>query len=267
MKVYRALEDGLVIAKRNLIKIRRVPDVLTFVLFEPVMFVLLFSYVLGSAVEVPGGSYREFLMAGIFAQTVLFGSNFTAVGLAYDMQRGIIDRFRTLPISRAAVIMGRTLADAVYNLSALLITALTGLLVGWRPRGGLFDALLGFALLLVFAYAVSWVMAWIGLLVPSFEVVYNASYLVIFPISFIADTFVPYQNLPGALRGFAEWNPVSALAQAARELFGNLAPGTPAPAAWPLRNPVVYTLLWAAAVIAVFAPLSVRLYNRTSKNR
>ena len=267
MNVFQALEDGLVIAKRNVIKIRRVPDVLTFVLFEPVMFVLLFSYVLGSAVEVPGGSYREFLMAGIFAQTALFGSNFTAVGLAYDMQKGIVDRFRTLPISRSAVIMGRTLAVVVYNLAALLVAALAGLLAGWRVRGGVFDALLGFVLMLLFAYSVSWVMAWIGLLVPSFEVVYNASYLVIFPITFIADTFVPYENLPGALRVFAEWNPVSALTRAARELFGNLPPGAPAPAAWPLRNPVVYTLIWAAAVIAVFAPLSVRLYNRSAKNR
>ena len=267
MNVFHALEDGLVIAKRNLIKIRRAPDVLTFVLFEPVMFVLLFSYVLGSAVEVPGGAYREFLMAGIFAQTVLFGSSFTAVGLAYDMQKGIVDRFRTLPISRSAVIMGRTLADVVYNLAALLVTAVAGLLVGWRVPGGFFEALLGFALLLLFAYSVSWAMAWIGLLVPSFEVVYNASYLVIFPAVFIADTFVPYENLPGALRVFAEWNPVSALARAARELFGNLPPGAPAPAPWPLRHPVVYTLIWAAAVVAVFAPLSVRLYNRSAKNR
>ena len=267
MNLLYALKDGLVIAKRNLIKIKRVPDVLVFVLISPIMFVLLFAYVFGSAIDIPGGSYREFLMAGIFAQTVVFGATFTGAGLADDMQKGIIDRFRSLPMSRAAVVLGRTASDVIYNVLTLTIMALTGLLVGWRIHTGFLNALLGFALLLVFAYSISWVMAWIGLLVPSVEVLNNATFMVIFPITFIANTFVPSENLPTVLRVFAEWNPISALTQATREQFGNLPPGTPDPATWPLQNPVVYALIWAVIIIAVFAPLSIRRYKRVAKKR
>ncbi len=267
MNALHAISDGLVIAKRNLIKIRRVPDVLVFVLLSPIMFVLLFAYVFGSAIQIPGGSYREFLMAGIFAQTVVFGATFTGAGLADDMQKGIIDRFRSLPMSRSAVVMGRTASDVVYNVLTLLIMALTGLIVGWRIHSGFLEAALGFGLLLLFAYSISWMMALIGLTVPSVEVLNNASFMVIFPITFIANTFVPSENLPTVLRVFAEWNPISALTQATRELFGNLPPGTPDPATWPLQNPVVYSLIWAVIIIAVFAPLSVRRYKRVAKKR
>lgn len=267
MNALQAVSDGLVIAKRNLIKIKRVPDVLVFVLLSPIMFVLLFAYVFGSAIQIPGGSYREFLMAGIFAQTVVFGATFTGAGLADDMQKGIIDRFRSLPMSRSAVVMGRTASDVVYNVLTLLIMALTGLIVGWRIHSGFLEAALGFGLLLLFAYSISWMMALVGLIVPSVEVLNNASFMVIFPITFIANTFVPSENLPTVLRVFAEWNPVSALTQATRELFGNLPPGTPDPTTWPLQNPVVYSLIWAVIIIAVFAPLSVRRYNRVAKKR
>jgi ABC transporter DrrB family efflux protein len=254
--------DSAVVAKRNLIKIKRVPEVLVFVLISPIMFVLLFAYVFGGAIDVPGGSYREFLIAGIFAQTVIFGATFTGAGLAEDMQKGIINRFRSLPMSRAAVVVGRTASDVVYNVLSLIIMALTGLLVGWGIRNGLLNALLGFGLLLLFGYAISWVMAYVGLLVPSVEVINNASFIVIFPLTFIANTFVPSETLPGPLRAFAEWNPVSALTQAARELFGNIPPGTPTPEVWSLQNPVLYTLIWVAVFIAIFAPLSVRRYKR-----
>ena len=267
MNLLYALNDGLVIAKRNLIKIKRVPDVLVFVLLSPIMFVLLFAYVFGSAIDIPGGSYREFLMAGIFAQTVVFGATFTGAGLADDMQKGIIDRFRSLPMSRSAVVLGRTASDVIYNLLTLTIMALTGLIVGWRIHTGFLDALLGFALLLLFAYSISWVMAWIGLLVPSVEVLNNATFMVIFPITFIANTFVPSENLPTVLRVFAEWNPISALTQATRELFGNLPSGTPEPATWPLQNPVIYSLIWAVIIIGVFAPVSIRRYKRVAKKR
>ncbi|MXZ06981.1 MAG: ABC transporter permease, partial [Acidimicrobiia bacterium] len=242
MSLRSAIGDGLVIARRNLIKVKRVPDVLVFVLLSPIMFVLLFAYVFGSAIDIPGGSYREFLMAGIFGQTVVFGATFTGAGLAEDMQRGIIDRFRSLPMSRAAVVFGRTASDVVYNLISLTIMALTGLIVGWRIRGSLLDALLGFLMLLLFSYSVSWVMALVGLSVPSPEVVNNATFIVIFPITFIANTFVPAESLPTVLRVFAEWNPISSLVQATRELFGNIPPGTPEPTAWPLQNPVLYSL-------------------------
>ncbi len=262
-ELLHAISDGAVIAKRNVIKIKRVPEVLVFVLLSPIMFVLLFAYVFGSSINVPGGSYREFLIAGIFAQTVVFGATFTGAGLAEDMQKGIIDRFRSLPMSQAAVLVGRTASDVVYNVLSVLIMALTGLLVGWRIHTGPVDAVIGFSLLLLFAYAFSWVMAYVGLLVPSPEVINNASFMVILPLTFIANTFVPAENLPGPLQVFAEWNPVSAVTQAARDLFGNIPPGTPEPTAWPLQNPVAYTLIWVVIIIAIFAPLSVARYRKT----
>ena len=264
--VTQVLADSQVIAKRNVIKIIRVPEVMVFVVMSPIMFVLLFAYVFGNSIDIEGGgNYREFLIAGIFAQTVIFGATFTGAGLAEDMQKGIIDRFRVLPMSRSAVIVGRTVSDVVYNVISLLIMSLTGLLVGWRIRGSLFDAVLAFALLLLFAYAFSWVMAWVGLMVPSVEVINNASFMVIFPLTFIANTFVPSESLPGPLKAFAEWNPVSAVTQAARDLFGNIPPGTPTPDAWSLQNPVLYTLIWIVVIVAVFAPLSVHRY--TNKRR
>ena len=260
--LYWMVADSHVIAKRNVIKMKRVPEVLMFVLISPIMFVLLFAYVFGDSIDIPGGSYREFLIGGIFAQTVVFGATFTGAGLADDMQKGIMDRFRALPMSRSAVLIGRTASDVIYNVLSLIIMALTGLLVGWRIHNGFVDAALGFLLLLAFAYAFSWVMAYVGLLVPSVEVINNAAFIVIFPLTFIANTFVPAENLPGVLRTFAEWNPVSAVTQAARELFGNIPPGTPEPTVWPLQNAVVYTILWIIVIIAVFAPLAVNRYRK-----
>jgi ABC transporter DrrB family efflux protein len=260
-----ALLDGWVLAKRNLIKIKRIPDLLLFSTLQPIMFVVLFAYVFGGAIPIPGVNYREYLMAGIFAQTVMFGATFTGAGIADDMQKGIIDRFRSLPMSRSAVLTGRTVSDVVYNLLSVLIMAATGLLVGWRIRNSLLEAIAAFALLLLFAYSISWIMAYIALLVPSVEVINNASFMVIFPLSFIANTFVPAEALPGALETFAEWNPVSTVTQAARELFGNIPEGTPEPDVWSLQNPVLYTLIWVVIFIGVFAPLSVRRYSRSQR--
>lgn len=259
-----ALVDGHVVAKRNLIKIKRVPEVLVFVLISPIMFVLLFAYVFGDAIDVPGVSYREFLIAGIFAQTVIFGATFTGAGLAEDMQKGIIDRFRSLPMSRSAVLIGRTASDIVYNVLSITIMTITGLIVGWRIRGSVTDAIAGFLLLLLFAYAFSWVMAFVGLLVPSVEVINNASFIVIFPLTFIANTFVDVDSLPAGLRTFALWNPVSAVTQSARELFGNTSPAFPPPDVWSLQNPVAYTLIWMGIILAVFVPLSVWQYKRAA---
>jgi len=261
-RIFWAVADSHVVAKRNVIKIKRVPEVLVFVLISPIMFVLLFAYVFGGSIDVPGGSYREFLIGGIFAQTVVFGATFTGAGLADDMQKGIIDRFRALPMSRSAVLVGRTASDVIYNVLSLLIMALTGLLVGWRIHNGVLEVAFGFALLLAFAYAFSWVMAYVGLLVPSVEVINNASFVVIFPLTFIANTFVPSENLPGVLRTFAEWNPVSAVTQAARELFGNIPPDAPEPTVWPLQNAVLYTIMWIVLIIIVFAPLAINRYRR-----
>ncbi len=260
------LADGLAVAQRNLIKIKRVPEVLVWVLISPIMFVLLFAFVFGGAIDVPGIDYREFLIAGIFAQTVVFGATYTGAGLAEDMQKGIIDRFKSLPMSRSAVLVGRTSADIVYNVLSITIMALTGLLVGWRIHTSVLEAAAGFALLLLFAYAFSWVMATVGLMVPSPEVVNNASFMVIMPLTFISNAFVPIETLPTALRIFAEWNPVSAVTQAARNLFGNTNPLSPPPDVWPLQNPELYTLIWVVVLVGVFAPISVHLYkNAASK--
>lgn len=259
-----AFADGITIARRNIIKVIRLPQILFSVLVTPLLLVLLFAYVFGSSIDIPGGSYREFLIGGTFALTLIIGATFTGAGLADDMQKGIIDRFRSLPMSRSAVVVGRTASDVIYNVLSLAIMALAGLIVGWRIHNGIGDALLGFGLLLLFAYAISWIMAYVGLLVPSAEVVSSASGMVIFPLTFIANTFVPAENLPTLLRVVAEWNPVSAVTQAARELFGNLPPGTPEPAAWPLQNAVLYTLLWVVIIIAVFAPLAVSRYKNAA---
>jgi len=264
-RAMRTLADGAVIARRNVIKIKRVPEVLVFVIISPIMFVLLFAYVFGGSIDIPGGSYREFLIGGIFAQTVVFGATFTGAGIADDIHKGIINRFRSLPMSQSAVLVGRTASDVIYNFLSLVIMALSGLVVGWRFHNGLLSAALGFGLLLLFAYAFSWIMGYIGLLVPSVEVINNAAFMVIFPLTFVANTFVPAENLPTVLRAFAEWNPVSAVTQAARDLFGNLPAGIPEPTVWPLRNAVLYTLIWVVLIIAVFAPLAVHRYRTAAK--
>jgi ABC transporter DrrB family efflux protein len=257
-----AIGDGVVIARRNVIKIKRVPELLVFTLISPIMFILLFAYVFGSAIDVEGTNYREFLIGGIFAQTVIFGATITGAGLAEDVQKGVMDRFRSLPMSRSAVLVGRTASDVIINVITLVVMALTGLVVGWRIRDGVPRAILGFLIILAFAYAISWVMAWIGLLVPSVEVIQNASFLFVFPITFIANTFVPTDNLPTVLRVIANWNPVSAVTQAGRECFGN--GGPPVPADWSLQHPIAYTFVWITIILAVFVPLSIRQFKRAA---
>jgi ABC-2 type transport system permease protein len=258
-----AFADSGVVAKRNLIKIKRIPELLIWTLMSPIMFVVLFGYVFGGAIAIGGTSYREYLIAGVFVQTVIFGSTYTGAGLAEDMTKGIIDRFRSLPMARSAVLAGRTASDIVYNSMSILVMSLTGLVVGWRIRTDAIDAIGGFLLLLLFAYAFSWIMAYVGLKVASVEVVNNASFMFIFPLTFIANTFVNINDLPGPLKTFAEWNPISSVAQAVREAFGNT--GTdPVPDVWSLQNPVAYSLIWIVIILAVAVPLSVRQYKRAA---
>jgi ABC transporter DrrB family efflux protein len=258
-----AFADTGVVAKRNLIKIKRVPEILIWTLMSPIMFVLLFGYVFGGSIEIPGMDYGEYLMAGVFAQTVVFGSTFTGVGIAEDMTKGIIDRFRSLPMSRTAVLSGRTASDIVYNSLSLILMALTGLFVGWSIHTNAIEALGGFLLLLLFAYAFSWIMAFVGLKVKTVEMVNNASFMFIFPLTFISNAFIVAETLPGPLQTFAYWNPVSTVAQSAREAFGNT--GTiVTPDVWSLQNPVLYTLIWIVIILAVFIPLSTREYKRST---
>jgi len=259
------ISDSAVITRRNLIKVKRVPDLIVFATLSPIMFVLLFRFVFGGAINVPGDvSYAEFLLPGIFTQTVIFGSTITGSSIAEDLQKGLIDRFRSLPMSRSAVLIGRTVADLGLNALSIAVMALTGLVVGWRIHSSVGEAIAGFLLLLVFSFAISWLMALVGLTVRTPEVVNNASFIVIFPITFVASTFVPLETFPTVLRHFAEWNPVSTVAQSARELFGNIPAGVPEPDVWSLQHPLVYSLLWAALILAVFVPLSVRKYLHTA---
>ncbi|PJI90936.1 ABC transporter permease [Luteimicrobium subarcticum] len=266
MSTRTAVSDAYVVAWRNIVKIKRVPDLLVFTTLSPIMFVLLFAYVFGGAIGQGGNAqeYREFLMAGIFTQTVIFGATITGAALAEDLKKGVIDRFRSLPMAPSAVLTGRTVADVANNVIVLVVMSLTGLLVGWRIRSSVLEALGAYALLLVFAYAISWIMAWVGMLVPSPEVVNNASFVIIFPLTFIAVTFVPLDTLPGPLQTIAEWNPVSSAAQASRELFGNIPAGTPDPTSWPLQHAALYTLAWSVVILAVFVPLANAQYRRST---
>ncbi|MDB1089553.1 ABC transporter permease [Streptomyces sp. ACA25] len=260
----QALGDGAVIARRNVIKNQRVPDVLVSSTVAPIVFILLFAYVFGSAIDVPGSGYREYLIAGILVQSMLFTASNTAVGLADDLKKGVVDRFRSLPISQSAVLVGRTTSDLINNVIVLTVMAITGLLVGWRIRSSALDAVMGFALLFLFAYAASWLMAVVGLMVRSTEVLANVILMTILPLTFISNAFVPTEGLPGPLRVMAEWNPISAVVQASRELFGNTAPQAAAvqSEAWPLQNAVPASLLWIAVLLIVFVPLAIHRYQK-----
>lgn len=256
------LHDGWVIAKRDLKKIPRMPELLFFSIFQPIIFVLLFAFIFGGAIPVPDGSYREYLMAGIFAQTIAFNSASTTVGLTEDMQKGVIDRFRSLPMASSAVVLGRTTADIVRGLITLTVLVITGLLVGWSIDNGLLNFLFGIALLVLFGFALSWIGAWIGLNMPSTEVANTAGLVWLFPVTFLCNAFVPIDSLPGWLQPIAEWNPMSSVVLACRELFGNPL-GAPTDA-WPQQNPVAYTVLSCAVLLAIFIPLAVRKYRQAS---
>ncbi|WIE73194.1 ABC transporter permease [Curtobacterium sp. MCJR17_020] len=257
------LEDGWTVTKRNLIKIKRSPDMLVFAVLQPIMFVLLFSQVYGGAIAVEGTDYTQFLMAGIFAQTVVFGATFSGSAMAQDLKEGLIDRFRTLPMSASAVLVGRTNSDLVLNSISMAIMMLTGLAVGWRVNSSPLEFLAGIALLLLFSYAFSWVMALLGMSVKTPEVINNASFMILFPLTFISNAFVPSDTLPLVLRVFAEWNPVSSLVQAARELFGNVG-SAPVPDIWTMQHPIVTVLIGIAVMLVVFVPWAVNKYTRIS---
>jgi len=259
-----ALSDALVVTWRNLKRIPRIPELAIFAILQSVMFVLLFAFVFGGAIPLPGGgSYREFLMPGIFAQTLAFAAATTAIGMVDDMAKGLIDRFRSLPMSRSAFLTGRTVSDVVYNLGILIVLMLSGLAVGWRVHEGVARFLAGVGLALLFAYAMSWVGVWLGLLVPTVEVGQQVAFTAIFPLTFLSNAFVPLQTLPGWLQPVADWNPVSAITAALRELWGN--PNPFATNSFPSEHPIILTLIWTALFIAVFAPLGVRRYRATSR--
>ena len=261
--VGQSVRDSLVIARRNLIRMSRIPEMILFGLIQPVMFVVLFSYVFGGSMVIGGSTsaaeYREFLMAGIFAQTVTFATAGAGAGIADDMHKGLIDRFRSLPMARGAVLTGRTLADLVQTTLTVVVLTIVALLVGWRIHEGIPKALGAFGLLLLLGYAFSWIGALIGLSVRTPEAATSGGLIWLFPVTFISNAFVPTENMAGWLQPIAEWNPFSATVQACRELFGN--PGVSPSDAWPMVHPVWASLIWSVVIIVVFRTLAVRKYR------
>ena len=260
-----AIKDSLVITKRQLLQLARVPEVLIFSTIQPVMFVLLFRYVFGGSIETgqPGG-YVQLLMPGIFVQTVAFTLAATASGLAEDMKKGLIDRFRSLPISRSALIVGRTLGDSLLNIVVLAVMGMAGYLVGWRPTSGLLNVILAFLFLLFFGYALSWVGIYIGLSARDARVVQNVSFLVTFPLTFLSNAFAPTTGMPRPLQYVAEWNPVSTMVAACRQLFGLENQFGATAGSFPSKNPLTMSFIYMGLIMIVFVPMSVKKYKNAS---
>ncbi|MCC6436471.1 MAG: ABC transporter permease [Acidimicrobiales bacterium] len=258
------VHDTLVVARRGLIHMRRQPEQLSDATIQPIMFVLMFAYVFGGAIDIPGGGdYREFLMGGIFAQTIVFTAFGVAMSLANDRKNQAVDRFRSLPIAKGAVLGGHAVANLAKAMLPIVLMSLCGLVVGWRIRSGLLDALGGYLLLIGFAFAMIWVGVLLGSVVRTPEGVTGVSFTALFPVTFVASTFVPTSSMPAGLRTVAEWNPVTTLSDALRIRFGN--PNTP-PAAddpWSIANPTAYTAIWIVAIVAVCCPLAIRAYRRS----
>jgi ABC transporter DrrB family efflux protein len=260
------LQQSWIMVKRNMIHTKRMPEMLSDVTVQPIMFVLLFAFVFGASIANTGGaSYREFLLPGIQAQTIVFTAFVVAAGITADVEKGIIDRFRSLPIRRSSMLIGRSVASLLHSSIGVVVMAITGLCIGWRIRGGLAEAVLAFALILVFGFGMIWFGILIGSIMRSVEAVNGVMFTVLFPITFLANTFAPTAPMPKWLRVTAEWNPVSSLAQAMRELWGN-GPAAPPDAQLPLHHPVLATILWSLAMTAVIAPFALRAYARRTSD-
>jgi ABC-2 type transport system permease protein len=253
------VSDTLVFARRNVEHIRQIPEKLFDVTLQPIMFVLLFAYVFGGAIDV-GGNYREYLIGGILVQSLAFGMMGPGNSIATDLTEGVIDRFRSLPSSRAAYLLGHYVAELAGMILAIAVLLGTGLLVGWRAHGGVIDIVGALLLLVVFASAMIWVGTWLGMLVRSPDAVMGVGFVVVFPLTFVSNAFVPLDSLPHVLRTFAAWNPVSVMVAAVRDLFGN--PTAPVPGhAWPLEHAVLAASLVCVAVLIVAVPLTLRRFR------
>jgi ABC-2 type transport system permease protein len=258
------LSDSLVLARRNLSHVRQIPEKLLDVTVQPLMFVLLFAYVFGGAIAVPGGNYHEYLMGEIFVQTLTFGVMGPAMSMASDLSEGVLDRVRSLPVARSAFLVGHVLAEFAASLLGLTVMTIAGFIVGWGIHSDVPHALAGFGLLLLIAFAMLWLGMLLGSLVRSADAVQGIVFIVIFPLTFVANAFVPTGTLPGVLQHVAEWNPVSAMAAGIRTLFGNPT-ATPDGAAWPLQHPVLSSLIWCAVLLAVTVPLAIAAYRRRTE--
>ncbi len=260
-----AFKDTMIITQRQLRLLTRVPEVLVFSTIQPVMFVLLFRYVFGGSIDSgqPGG-YVQLLMPGIFVQTVAFTLAGTAVGLAEDLKKGLIDRFRSLPISQSALVIGRTLGDSLLNIVVLAVMGIAGYIVGWRPTSVVISVGIGFIFLLLFGYALSWVGIYVGLSASDARVVQNVSFIVTFPLTFLSNAFAPTTGMPRALQYFAEWNPVSTMVAACRELFGLENQFGATAGSFPSENPLITSFIYMIIIMAIFIPISVRKYKRAA---
>jgi ABC-2 type transport system permease protein len=259
------LSDSLVVARRNLSHVRQIPEKLIDVTVQPLMFVLLFAYVFGGAIAVPGGSYHEYLMGGIFIQTLTFGVMGPAMSMANDLSEGVLDRFRSLPMARSAFLIGHVLAEFAAAILGLTVMTAAGFVVGWGIHSDVAHAAAGFGLLLLVAFTMLWIGMLLGTVARSADAVTGIVFIVIFPLTFVANAFVPAGTLPGVLQTVAEWNPVSALAAGLRTLFGNPT-ATPHDAAWPLQHPVASSFMWCAALLAVTVPLAIAAYRRRTES-
>ena len=248
----RALKDSGVVIWRQLIQLPRIPEVLIFALIQPVMFVLLFRYVFGGAIQTPGESYVNYLMPGIFAQTVAFGAVASGIGLAEDLRRGIIDRFRSLPMARSAVLVGRTVSDLVRNAAVVAVMMGVGLLVGFRPSGSVGAIIVAFGLLFLTSFAFSWIGVVIALSMKTVEAVQSAGFIWLFPLTFASSAFVPTDSMPSWLQGFAVNQPFTVVVNAVRALF----------LAQPVGNLVWLSVVWMGGISAVMIPLATRQYRR-----
>ena len=255
-----ALLDALVLARRSIMETMRIPELIVFVAIQPIMFVLLFRYVFGGAIQVPGGNYVNYLMPGIFVQTVAFGGVTTAIGLTQDLTRGIIDRFHSLPMSSSAVLTGRTIADMARNLFTVVIMLIVGFIVGFRPQGTVFEFLLGILVLMGVSFAFSWISAFIGLMVRSVEAAQSGGFIWLFPLTFASSAFVPVGTMPSWLQAFARHNPVSVLSDSLRGLFHVNPALTTADTRWAL----IQSVLWIVGILVVFIPISVIRYRGTT---
>ena len=251
------------LVRRNLSHIKRQPEMLTDVTIQPVMFVLLFAYVFGGSITVPGVDYKEWLLPGIMAQTMTFSAFIVAIGLNTDIGKGIVDRFRSLPIGRSSVVVARSISSVIHSMIGIVVMSLTGLFIGWGVNDGILRGLAGYALLVLFGFAMIWIGILVGSALRSVEAVQGVMFTTVFPITFLSNAFARTEPMPDWLRFLAEWNPISALVQALRELWGNDG-GFPAPvdAALPLQHPVLTTIIWSVGLSAILAPLAVRAFVR-----
>src|SRR3989440_1053433 len=251
-RLYWTIADALVLAKRHLIQIPRIPEELIFATIQPIMFVLLFRYLFGGALGGSGTSYVNYLMAGIFVQTVVFGSTSTGIGLATDLQRGLIDRFRSLPMAKSAVLTGRTISDLVRNTFVVIVMWTVGLLVGFQPQGNFLFLLSAVGLLLLTSFAFSWISATIGLMVNSVEAAQSAGFIWLFPLTFASSAFVPVESMPSWLQTFANHQPVTLIVNAVRGLLLNQ----------PNTSTILQAIAWCVGILVVFIPLAVWAYGR-----